>query len=99
MFGQMEGVLWHLLASSRGGPTRVRILQALDERPQNANELATALDMDYTTIRHHLDVLMDNNIVRRTDDDYATTYLVTDQARVNWDIIEEIFETIDQENP
>lgn len=95
----MEGVLWHLLASSRGGSTRVRILQALDERPQNANELATELGMDYTTIRHHLDVLMDNNIVRRTDDDYATTYLVTDQAKVNWDIIEEIFETVDQENP
>lgn len=95
----MEGVLWYLLASSRGGPTRVRILRALDERPRNANQLATKLDMDYTTIRHHLDVLLDNNVVTRTDDDYAAVYLFTDQASGNWDTIEEIIETVDTEDP
>ena len=36
----MEGVLWYVLASSRGGPTRTRIVRTLDERPRNANELA-----------------------------------------------------------
>lgn len=91
----MEGVLWYLLASSRGGPTRVRILRQLEDHPQNANQLATTLDMDYTTIRHHLDVLQENNVVYRTDNDYAAVYLLTDQARSNWDIIEEIFSAID----
>ena len=91
----MEGVLWHLLASSRGGPTRVAIVRALEERPRNANELATELGMDYTTIRHHLDVLMENNVVRRTDDDYAAVYLFTDQVETNWDTVEEILDTVD----
>jgi DNA-binding transcriptional ArsR family regulator len=45
----MNDVLWHLLASSRGGPTRARIVRALDERPRNANELAEELDLDYLT--------------------------------------------------
>jgi DNA-binding transcriptional ArsR family regulator len=93
----MEGVLWYLLASSRGGPTRVRILRALDDRPRNANQLATELDFDYTTIRHHLDVLLDNNIVERTDNDYAAVYLFTDQIKSHWDIVEEILETVDPE--
>ncbi|WP_121822075.1 winged helix-turn-helix domain-containing protein [Halostella salina] len=93
----MEGVLWHLLASSRGGPTRVRILRALDDRPRNANELAERLDMDYTTIRHHLDVLLENNVVERSGDEYAAVYLCTDQVRANWDVVEEIFETVDGE--
>jgi DNA-binding transcriptional ArsR family regulator len=91
----MEGVLWYLFASSRGGPTRVRLLRALDERPRNANQLATELDMDYTTIRHHLDVLMENNVVTRTDDDYAAVYLITDQARANWETVEEVFDVVD----
>lgn len=91
----MEGVLWHLLASSRGGPSRVRILRALDERPRNANELADALDLDYTTVRHHLDVLMDNNVVERSGDEYAAVYLLTDQVRAHWDTVEEIFDTVD----
>ncbi|MEF8813163.1 MAG: winged helix-turn-helix domain-containing protein [Halovenus sp.] len=95
----MEGVLWYLLASSRGGETRVRILRALDERPRNANQLSTELDMDYTTIRHHLDALMDNNVVTRTDDEYAAAYLITDQTRANWETVEEIFDALDGDDP
>ena len=91
----MEGVLWYVLASSRGGPTRVRILRALESRPRNANQLATELDLDYTTIRHHLDVLRENNVVRRTDEDYAAVYLFTDQVRSNWAVVEEILDTVD----
>ena len=91
----MEGVLWYLLASSRGGPSRVRILRELDERPQNANQLSKALDLDYTTVRHHLDVLLDNNVVRRTGDDYATAYLLTDRVRSNWNTVEAILDTVD----
>ena len=91
----MEDVLWHLLASSRGGPSRVRILRAIDERPRNANQLAEALDLDYTTVRHHLDRLLENNVVRSTENDYGAVYLLTDQVRANWDTVEEIMETVD----
>jgi DNA-binding transcriptional ArsR family regulator len=93
----MEGVLWYLLASSRGGPTRVRIVRALAERPRNANQLATELDLDYTTIRHHLDVLLENKVVRRTDDDYAAVYLFTDQLKSNWATLEEVLSVVDPE--
>ncbi|WP_338727368.1 winged helix-turn-helix domain-containing protein [Haladaptatus sp. DJG-WS-42] len=95
----MEGVLWYVLASSRGGPTRVRILKELRRRPQNANQLATTLELDYTTIRHHLDVLMKNNVVRRTDDDYAAVYLFTDQLKSNWDVVEAVLAVVDTEEP
>jgi DNA-binding transcriptional ArsR family regulator len=93
----MDGVLWHVLASSRGGPTRVRLLKSLQERPRNANQLAEELDLDYTTVRHHLDVLMDNSIVRRTDDDYAAVYLFTDRVELHWDTVEKIFETVESD--
>jgi DNA-binding transcriptional ArsR family regulator len=75
----MEGVLWHLLASSRGSANRVRIIRSLDDRPRNANELATELDLDYKTVQHHLDVLTENNVLRRTDNEYAAVYLFTAQ--------------------
>jgi DNA-binding transcriptional ArsR family regulator len=91
----MEDVLWYLLASSRGGDTRVRIIRALDERPRNANQLATELDLDYTTIRHHLDVLMENNVVRRTDDDYAAVYLFTDLTNHHWETVEEVLDVVE----
>lgn len=94
----MDGVLWHVLASSRGGPTRVRIVRALEERPLNANELAETLNFDYTTIRHHLDVLQENSVVRKSADEYGAVYLFTEPAESNWDTIEEILETVDGED-
>ncbi len=94
----MEGVLWYLLASSRGSANRVRILKTLDEQPRNVNQLATELDLDYKTVQHHLDVLMENNVLRRTDNDYAAVYLFTDQLKSNWDLVEEILETVDPED-
>ncbi|MFB6195921.1 MAG: ArsR/SmtB family transcription factor [Haloplanus sp.] len=95
----MEGVLWHLLASSRGGPTRVRLLRALDERPRNPNQLADDLDLDYTTVRHHLGVFEENDIARRSENEYGAPYLLTERVRANWDTVEEILATVDTEDP
>lgn len=91
----MEGVLWYLLASTRGSANRVRIIQAIDERPRNANQLATALDLDYKTVQHHLDILVENNLLRRTDNDYGAVYLFTDQLETHRDLLMEVLETVD----
>ena len=91
----MDAVLWYVLTGSRGGPNRVRILRALDERPRNANRLAEDLDLDYTTVRHHLDVLMEHDLVRNSGDDYGTVYLPTDQVERNWATVEEIIRKTD----
>lgn len=91
----MEGVLWYVLTGTRGGKNRVRILQALDERPRNANQLAEDLDLDYKTVRHHLDVLMDHDILTNSGDDYGAVYLPTDRVRANWDTVEQIFEEVE----
>ncbi|MDY6819761.1 MAG: winged helix-turn-helix domain-containing protein [Halobacteriales archaeon] len=90
----MEAVLRYVLTGTRGGPNRARILRALEERPRNANQLAEDLDLDYKTIRHHLGVLMDNNVIEKVGDDYGAVYLPTDQTRHNWDIVEEIIEEV-----
>lgn len=93
----MEGVLWQLLASSRGADTRVRLLQAIEERPRNPNQLADALGMDYTTITHHLRVLEENNVVTASSDDYGAVYLLTDQVRAHWDTVETILDTVSED--
>ncbi|WP_123539184.1 winged helix-turn-helix domain-containing protein [Halosimplex salinum] len=62
----MEGTLWHVLTGTRGGRNRIRVLQAIDDRPRNAHQLAD--DLDYKTVRHHFDVLLDNDIVDKSGD-------------------------------
>jgi DNA-binding transcriptional ArsR family regulator len=86
----MEGVLWYVLTGTRGGPNRIRLLRAVDERPRNPNQLAEDLDLHYKTVQHHLDVLTENDIVRASGDEYGAVYLPTSRARDHWDVVETI---------
>jgi len=94
--GTMEAALWYVLSGTRGGANRARILRAVDERPRNPNQLAEALDLNYDTVRHHLDVLADNDVVRASGDDYGAVYLPTDRVRSHWDVVESITEQLEQ---
>jgi DNA-binding transcriptional ArsR family regulator len=88
----MEAVLWYVLTGTRGGPNRARILRAIDDRPRNANRLAEDLDLDYKTIRHHLDVLGDNGIVVTSGDDYGAIYMPSERVRQRWGTVETVLE-------
>lgn len=91
----MEPVLWYVLTGTRGGPNRARLLRAIDERPRNANQLAADLDLDYTTIRHHLDVLVENGMVQNSGGEYGTVYLTTDQIDHHWETVETIIDQVE----
>ena len=90
----MEAVLWYVIVGTRGGENRARILDAVEEKPRNANQLAEDLDLDYKTVRHHCDVLVENNVLRASGEEYGAVYLPTEAARANWDVVEDIFQTL-----
>jgi DNA-binding transcriptional ArsR family regulator len=75
----MEKALWYLLAGTRGGENRARIIRALRERPRNANQLTDVLNVDYNTTRYHLDKLVDHDVVESGGDDYGKLYFLTDR--------------------
>ena len=70
-------LLCYLIEGTRGGKTRALILRYLSEKPHNANQLATALNMDYKTIRHHLEVLIKYGIITRNHDGYSDLYFIS----------------------
>jgi DNA-binding transcriptional ArsR family regulator len=86
----LKYLLGWLIAGTRGGPTRAKIIEALKETPQNANQLATSLDMDYKTIRHHLSVLEKNRIITSVGDKYGATYFLSQVMEENYGLFEEI---------
>ncbi len=58
-----HSVLWYVFVGSRGGETRMCIVDALIRKSMNPRELSLKFDMDYSTIRHSLRVLEKNRIV------------------------------------
>jgi len=87
-------LLGWLIAGTKGGMSRARIIQALNEAPQNANQLATLPNMDYRTIRHHLEVLEKNRIITSAGKGYGVTYFLTPMIEANYSVFEEILNKI-----
>ena len=75
----MEKVLWYLLVGTRGGENRARIIRALGDQPRNANQLADHLGLDYNTVRYHLTMLTDHDVVETSGDQYGKVYFLTDR--------------------
>jgi DNA-binding transcriptional ArsR family regulator len=87
-------LLGWLIAGTRGGMTRAKMIQILKETPQNANQLATRLGMDYRTIRHHIEVLQKNRIITSAGEGYGMTYFLSPAMEENYAVFEEILNKI-----
>jgi predicted ArsR family transcriptional regulator len=90
----MEKALWYLLTATRGGENRARIIRRLSERPRNANQLAEDLDVSYKTVRHHLDALVDHDVVEPGENQYGKLYFLTDRFENHWETFERITEEL-----
>jgi len=86
----MEKALWYLIAGMRGGENRARIIEVLDEQPRNANQISEDLDLDYNTVRHHLEMLQDHDVIETGGEEYGKLYFLSDR----FDHHRETFETI-----
>ncbi len=87
----MRQLLWYLIAGTRGGVNRARIIETLHGRPYNAHQLGEALGLDYRTIRHHLDLLVRNGLLTRpAGDAYAAPYFLSATLEANYALFEEV---------
>ena len=88
----MKRVLWYLIAGSRGGTNRARIIKALHDRPYNVNQLSLELDLDYKTIQHHIKVLEDHNILVNSGEEkkYGAMIFLSNRMEENYTIFLEI---------
>lgn len=58
----------------------------------NANQLASAVNLDYKTIEHHLRVLKENGIVTSSEKEaYGAVLFLTSTVEEAWPIVEEIW--------
>jgi predicted transcriptional regulator len=87
--------LWNLLAGTRGGFTRIRIIKLLRRRPYNINQLKEKLDLDYKTIQHHIRFLMDSDIITCSDKKrYGSMYFLSPLLERNMNMFDEILDKV-----
>jgi DNA-binding transcriptional ArsR family regulator len=76
-------LLFWLLNASRGGPTRVRILNALMGKPMNLHRLSLALGMDYKTVQGHIELLLENGLLETPGRKYGSLYFLSPEWEKN----------------
>jgi DNA-binding transcriptional ArsR family regulator len=92
---RFKRILWFLFASTRGGFTRAKIMNLINEIPANANQISTNLNLNYKTVVHHLNVLTKNGLII-TDDKgiYGSTYFLTPLMEQNFQLFNEMLEKV-----
>lgn len=89
----MKNLLWYLVAGTRGGETRGKIIELLRKNPCNANKIAEILKLDYKTVRHHTEVLEKNNIIYAVNrGNYGAVYFLSEIMEENYKLFGEIWE-------
>ena len=87
-------LLWWLIAGTRGGVNRARIINLLHKRPYNANQLAKLLRLDYKTVRHHLAFLMKHEVIVQQGEGYGSVYYLSSEIDVSFESFREIWAQI-----
>ncbi len=83
-------ILWSIIAGTRGGINRAKILNLVKDTPMNANKIATVLDLDHKTVIHHVKILAKNELVTKAEKEYGAEYQLTEIMKENQSVLEEI---------
>ncbi len=86
-----QAVYW-LIAGSKGGINRAKILFALEKEPMNSNVLSKKMKVDYKTIQHHISLLLENHLIVKTGSKYGQVFFVSPQLKENWSLLKKLFE-------
>ena len=91
-------LLWYILAGSRGGTNRGRIINLLRQEPHNVNQLAEALDVHYRVAEHHVRALEKNNLITPSGEHYGKLYFLSSEMEAHLSIFDEIWQKIQSSN-
>ena len=91
---ETKKLFWLLFAGSPGSDTRIKIMSVLRKRPRNKNQLATELGLDYKAVQHHIEVLEENNLVKKTRNQSRMTYYVSELFMHNEILFDEIIDRL-----
>lgn len=73
----IKRLIWFLLAGSRGGVNRGKIVNLLRDRPYNMNQIAEKMEIDYKAVQHHINFLQKNNVVHSEGEKYGILFFLT----------------------
>lgn len=83
-----------LIAISKGGLTRARIILLLRQNPMNVQQLSEKMEMHYTTIQHHVEMLAKHGFLVSSGEKYGKAFFLSQDLEDEWNEFEKIVQRI-----
>ncbi|MGQ0772311.1 MAG: ArsR/SmtB family transcription factor [Nitrososphaerota archaeon] len=90
-------LLLYVFTATRGGYTRLQMINLLSERPMNTNQLASDMELDYKAVQHHLEVLAKNNLVTKLGEKYGATFHLSNYLEANILALDEVVTKLERQ--
>ncbi|MEM4630403.1 MAG: winged helix-turn-helix domain-containing protein [Candidatus Diapherotrites archaeon] len=87
--------MYWLLSGSKGSVSRLKILKALQKKPMNIHSISQFLGLNYKTVQHHIDLLLENNFISKTGNKYGQLFFWSEQLKSKNDLFKRILEEND----
>ena len=87
-----EQTMYWLLSGSKGAINRVRIIAELDKKPVNMNELSKKTNLNYKTIQHHIQLLLENNLIVERGSKYGKIFFLSPQLDEKKSLFKKLFD-------
>ena len=79
----MDTTYFRLFFESPGNFNRVKIVNLLNQRPYNINQISKELNLNYRTVQHHMKVLKENKVVQSDSNGYGALFSISDEFDVD----------------
>ncbi len=89
-YTEMNSPLKILLLKNKGGKTCAKIIEKIIDRPYNINQLANELNIYYNTVYYHVQIMVDNKLIEKKNNEYGSLYEATAKLLNEIDTFNEI---------
>jgi len=92
---ELKKKLSHIILGQKGGRNRIQIIEMIENRPYNVSQLSKQLNLNYRTVKHHIEILLENGFIESSKTgSYGEVFFLSPEFEENIHIFKDIIKKL-----